>query len=446
MSLTKLATDGDMPTITGASHQSPVHSCHAGEHRPIHNTSTTKDHCLCAGAAAEGSLQPAGASKGGQPGRERPKRSAQEWRPEPLLCKRLNVPDPFKGRPRELTMSRFRTDHLVLPDTDLQAASTPAAPLPLPPPPALPSTIPIPAVGTIASRHTLPQSSQPVQQGQGPGAAGMQAAGQDVQDAKALADSFLASLGLHASLAEPSIAGPSASAAPNDPMPAAAGPPLRGRPADQQQYGGSVLPSSGASSGVARVTGGDEVVAPDVVTAAALERRAALHKSIFEGDMESESDDEEGGEEEEVGVDTAPAMQAAAGRTQPLPAPQQPPLADPAGALPVSIPLVPNKPEAITSASEDNGTASVQQDAGGSGQSVLGLPTGMQKRPVFMSKKARLAQAAAQQAAASVTAAPSVSAPAEHVQPEKSRQWAIGPGRGGHSSRQKSFHSLSTQP
>lgn len=46
-----------------------------------------------------------------------PVRKSEEWRPEPLLCKRLDVPDPYRGRPKELQMSRFKTDHLVLPAT-----------------------------------------------------------------------------------------------------------------------------------------------------------------------------------------------------------------------------------------------------------------------------------------------------------------------------------------
>ncbi len=33
----------------------------------------------------------------GEPGK--PKRSVAEWRPTPLLCKRLNVADPYRGRP-----------------------------------------------------------------------------------------------------------------------------------------------------------------------------------------------------------------------------------------------------------------------------------------------------------------------------------------------------------
>ena len=46
-----------------------------------------------------------------------PVRRSEEWRPAPLLCKRFNVPDPYHGRPAEIQMSKFRTDHLALPET-----------------------------------------------------------------------------------------------------------------------------------------------------------------------------------------------------------------------------------------------------------------------------------------------------------------------------------------
>lgn len=81
-----------------------------------------------------------------QEAQKRPQRSVQEWRPEPLLCKRFNVPDPFKGRPAMPTsdVARFMSDRLALPDTAaaggtalLEAANRPpaaAAQLPGPPP------------------------------------------------------------------------------------------------------------------------------------------------------------------------------------------------------------------------------------------------------------------------------------------------------------------------
>jgi G patch domain-containing protein 1 len=57
----------------------------------------------------------------------RPVRSFQEWRPEPLLCKRFNVPDPYKGKPAVPASQapRFKSDVALLLDTG--AAATPPA-------------------------------------------------------------------------------------------------------------------------------------------------------------------------------------------------------------------------------------------------------------------------------------------------------------------------------
>ena len=68
-----------------------------------------------------------------QPGAmKRPVRTSQEWRPEPLLCKRFNVPDPFKGRAAPArSATQFRSNELALPDT---AAAAAAGFLPGPPP------------------------------------------------------------------------------------------------------------------------------------------------------------------------------------------------------------------------------------------------------------------------------------------------------------------------
>lgn len=52
-----------------------------------------------------------------------PIRRTEEWRPEPLLCKRLDVPDPYKGRPQEIRTSNFRTDYFALPATADAAAA-----------------------------------------------------------------------------------------------------------------------------------------------------------------------------------------------------------------------------------------------------------------------------------------------------------------------------------
>lgn len=45
-------------------------------------------------------------------------RTVEDWRPAPLLCKRFNVMDPYKGKAeRTVQMSRFKTDYIALPDT-----------------------------------------------------------------------------------------------------------------------------------------------------------------------------------------------------------------------------------------------------------------------------------------------------------------------------------------
>ena len=66
---------------------------------------------------------------------QRPVRTVAEWRPEPLLCKRFNVPDPYKGRPAPTPdqASRFKSDRLALPDT-AEAARQLALPGPPPAP------------------------------------------------------------------------------------------------------------------------------------------------------------------------------------------------------------------------------------------------------------------------------------------------------------------------
>lgn len=58
----------------------------------------------------------------------KPQRTTEEWRPEPLLCKRFNAPDPFKGRPQLLQAhTHFKFDALALPDTDAANVPTLAA-------------------------------------------------------------------------------------------------------------------------------------------------------------------------------------------------------------------------------------------------------------------------------------------------------------------------------
>ena len=61
--------------------------------------------------------------------RPAPTRSIEEWRPAPLLCKRFNVMDPYKGKAdRTVHMSRFKTDYLALPDTMAAVGQQSSAP------------------------------------------------------------------------------------------------------------------------------------------------------------------------------------------------------------------------------------------------------------------------------------------------------------------------------
>jgi len=111
----------------------------------------------------------------------------EPWRPEPLLCRRFNVPDPYKGRPAAAAgASRFQTDHLALPDTAAALAAAGGRPaLPGPGTDGAPGSggggaagPPAPAAGGAAA----------------PAAPAAQDAG-EVLDAGALADAFLGSLG-----------------------------------------------------------------------------------------------------------------------------------------------------------------------------------------------------------------------------------------------------------
>ncbi len=89
-----------------------------------------------------------------QPGAlKRPVRTSQEWRPEPLLCKRFNVPDPFKGRAAPAkSATHFKSDELALPDT---AAAAAAGFLPGPPPLEAPLQLPGPPPQTAVRYQIL---------------------------------------------------------------------------------------------------------------------------------------------------------------------------------------------------------------------------------------------------------------------------------------------------
>lgn len=131
------------------------------------------------------------------------KRTVEDWRPAPLLCKRFNVMDPFKGKAeRTVQMSRFKTDYLALPDTmaaiahSQQPPATAGAEVPklLPGPP-----------GSQQVQATMlppPPQRQPNQDMLPPPPRQSTAASPDTSNgnnsAAAMADAFLNSLGMGA--------------------------------------------------------------------------------------------------------------------------------------------------------------------------------------------------------------------------------------------------------
>ena len=143
-------------------------------------------------------------------------RTVEDWRPAPLLCKRFNVMDPYKGKAeRPVHMSRFKTDYLALPDTmaaiaesvHSQATAAAEAPQLLPGPP-------VPQQGQATSLPPPP----PVQQGQMlpppprlPNLLHSATQGAHASSS-AMADAFLNSLGIGAAEkpAQTIAAGPSA--------------------------------------------------------------------------------------------------------------------------------------------------------------------------------------------------------------------------------------------
>ncbi|KAI7838498.1 hypothetical protein COHA_007760 [Chlorella ohadii] len=151
------------------------------------------------------SLHPAGGTgqqQGAAAAKRLPVRRVEEWRPAALLCKRFNVADPYQGRPAELQMSRFKTDHLALPDTAAAVAATlnavPAGAQDF----LLPPTVAA-ALAEAEAKQLQQQAGQPAAAPQGQllsaqavamTAQQAQQAQQAPQDAAGAADAFLSSL------------------------------------------------------------------------------------------------------------------------------------------------------------------------------------------------------------------------------------------------------------
>jgi hypothetical protein len=126
-----------------------------------------------------------------------PARTQEEWRPDALLCRLLNVPDPFRGKPKPAAGHSLGADYLGVPPSERGA--TFAAQLPtgfrpglssdpgrLPPPPPRPGPIGRPSNSQMFSHDSMAVST--------PAAASTPAPlGSDIAAAQA-AEALLASL------------------------------------------------------------------------------------------------------------------------------------------------------------------------------------------------------------------------------------------------------------
>ncbi|DBB01148.1 TPA: hypothetical protein ACH3X1_001037 [Trebouxia sp. C0004] len=206
--------------------------------------------------------------------RPAPTRSTEEWRPAPLLCKRFNVMDPYKGKAdRTVHMSRFKTDYLALPDTMAAVGQQSSAPQDaltsqsdavwqqqpeqlqqqLPPPP---------------QQHPQQlKAGQAQQQLPGPPLHSQDnsAAAEQPQDGAAMADAFLSSLGMEMAAATSN----------------------QGEPGPQGQNQ-QVQTEQGTENDAGASTEQQQ---------AALEKPIDLFKAIFENDDESSEDEPESGAE-----------------------------------------------------------------------------------------------------------------------------------------------------
>ncbi|PRW45437.1 G patch domain-containing TGH-like isoform X1 [Chlorella sorokiniana] len=255
-----------------------------------------------AGGGGGLALQAAG-GQGQQQGAAAPKRlpvrRVEEWRPAALLCKRFNVPDPYHGRPVELQMSRFKTDHLALPDTaaavtaSLNAVPAGAQDFLLPPT--------VAAALAEAEAKQLQQAGKQAVVAQPSGqlpsaqaaALAAQQAQQPPQDAAGAADAFLSSL-------SDVLGGGSEVAAGSAGAPGAPAPPL---PPEQQP----------------------EVEATEAATAAAeAERPVDLFKAIFE-DSDEELEEEQPPEQQQAAAVQQPDQQQLVAAVEQPPLPPGPP-------------------------------------------------------------------------------------------------------------------------
>ncbi|KAL4855768.1 G patch domain-containing protein [Chlorella vulgaris] len=274
---------------------------------------TAAERAAAAAAAAAAGAAPAGAAaeaaggglalrvqrpaaQQGPAQRQLPVRRSEEWRPQALLCKRFNVPDPYQGRPAELQMSRFRTDHLVLPDTAAAVASS----LTAVPDGAQDFLLP-PSVATAIKEAEAKQQLQSMQGSGGGGALAAEQPGAQPQDAAGAADAFLSSLsdmlGGGGGSGAPAAAGDGGVA---PPLPPGLPPPLD--PLQQQQQ----------QQQEAEAAAREEEEAEE----AAAERPVDLFKAIFEDSAEEDEEEEMEeveAQERQLGQQPAAAALATAG-------------------------------------------------------------------------------------------------------------------------------------
>lgn len=309
-----------------------------------------------ASAQAEGggglALQPAGGlgqQQGPAAAKRLPVRRWEEWRPAVLLCKRFNVPDPYQGRPAELQMSRFKTDHLALPDTAAAVAASlnavPAGAQDFLLPPTVAAALAEAEAKQLQQAAAALPGQLPSAQAAAIAAQQAQQAQQAPQDAAGAADAFLSSLSDMLGGGGEAASGP-ASAAP---------PPLL--PEQQQQ------PQPDAEE------------AAVAAAAAEAERPVDLFKAIFEDSDEELEEEQPPQEQQPAGVQ--PPEQPQQAEQPPLPPGPPPPQQQPEEAAfgfaklrqPAPPPLPPGPPPPLPAgqAAAAPGSAAGASAAAGAG-------------------------------------------------------------------------------
>lgn len=228
-----------------------------------------------------------------------PVRTFEDWRPEPLLCKRFNVPDPYKGKAAPVEKPKFKTDFLALPDTEAAQAAVAAA---------------------EEERRRLEWQQQQQQQPLGGGAlAGGTAAGaaSGGLDAESFLDDLMQTVEHKEALNEAAEAAKAAAAAMGASAGAAAEPLAAGAGTAGAAAAGTSTEGTAAAETAAGAAEGDGVegvggegAIEDLLPV--VEKPMDLFKAIFEDVTESESEGEEEDAEQGAAATAAGAAQQAA--------------------------------------------------------------------------------------------------------------------------------------